>query len=208
MSQKSLAIEIISDIVCPWCWVGKRKLEKALASYDKVQDYSIVWRPYQLRPNAPVEGTPKAPDTPDNPRVGQRLKAAGGSVGIDFTGKTDRSPNTLLAHALLEHTLEKRGWKKQNQVQEALFQAYFTDGIFPDEPNLIKIAHSNEVEDFETALRETSLLEDVRKNIQLNYSVNRGHGVPFFIVNGQAVFSGAQDPSTFHKAFDAVLNDE
>jgi len=207
MSKQSLSIEIISDIICPWCWVGKRKLEKALETY-KVQDFQIVWRPYQLRPDTPMEGKPKAPDTPNNPRVGSRLKAAGASVGINFTGKTDRTPNTLLGHALLEHTLEKHGWKKQNEVQEALFQAYFTDGVFPDENNLISIANEHGVDSFRFAVSDPSLLGHVRDNIKENYTVNHGHGVPFFIVNGKPAFAGAQDPSTFHQVFDAILDEE
>ena len=81
----------------------------------------------------------KPPNTPDNPRVGRHLKTAGEAVRINFTGLTDRSPNTLVSHALLEYALEKHGQKKQNEVQEALFQGYFTDGVYPDLSNVASI---------------------------------------------------------------------
>lgn len=64
-------------------------------------DVTINWVPYQLRPQHPPEGVAKPPDTPDNPRVGQRMKAMGAADGINFTGKCDRSPNTLLSHVLM-----------------------------------------------------------------------------------------------------------
>ena len=80
---------------------------------------SIAWRPFLLRPNTPLEGTPKAPDTPDNPRVGARMKQAGATVGIDFTGKCDRAPNSVGAHTLIKFLEGKPG---QNQLAEILFR--------------------------------------------------------------------------------------
>ena len=65
-------------------------------------EVAVQWKPFLLRPNMPEDGTPKAPDTPDNPRVGARLKAAGAAAGVNFTGKTDRSPNSSKAHALVK----------------------------------------------------------------------------------------------------------
>ena len=82
-----------------------------------------------------------------------------------------------------------KGWKKQNEVQEALFKAYFTDGVFLDEEKLIEIANDHNVRGFEEAVKGQSLLEEVERNVQKNYSVNRGHGVPFFIVNASKVRS-------------------
>jgi predicted DsbA family dithiol-disulfide isomerase len=73
----------------PWCWVGKRKMETAMAMFPQ-HTFAVTWQPFLLRPNAPREGVLKAPDTPDNPRVGARMKGAGQAVGIDFTGKCDR----------------------------------------------------------------------------------------------------------------------
>ena len=144
-------------------------------------------------------------DTPDNPRVGQRLKTAGSAVGIDFTGKTDRSPNTLLSHVLLDYTLKEYGSEKQNEVQEALFRGYFTDGIFPDISGLSSIAGSCGLDEAEVklALSDENLHHKVWKKVEKNFNEVDG-GVPTFIINGHRVFSGAQDPETFHKAFDML----
>ena len=91
---------------------------------------SIAWRPFLLRPNTPLEGTPKAPDTPDNPRVGTRMKQAGAAVGIDFTGKCDRAPNSVGAHTLIKFLEGKPG---QNQLAEILFRQV---SVFAKDPGL------------------------------------------------------------------------
>lgn len=211
LANNKIIIEIISDVVCPWCWVGKRKLETALKTYPGGPiEAQVTWRPYQLRPDAPLEGVLKSPNTPSNPRVPPRLKAAGAAVGIDFTGKTDRSPNTLLSHLLLDYALEEHGWEKQNEVQEILFQSYFTDGVFPDEENLISLAGKCGMDrtKVEATLQDEKLLEKVRKEVKANYGAVHGQGVPFFILNGRPAFSGAQDPATFHRVFDLLLEDE
>mmetsp|Transcript_11292 Transcript_11292/g.27770 ORF Transcript_11292/g.27770 Transcript_11292/m.27770 type:complete len:158 (-) Transcript_11292:57-530(-) len=151
-------------------------------------------------------GVLKLPDTPDNPRVGRHMKAGGEAVGINFTGKTDRSPNTLASHALLVHVLEKYGAKKQNEVNEALFRGYFTDGVYPDVDGLEAIAvgcglDGNEVK---RAVTDESLLSRTQQEVKQNYEKVMG-GVPTFFINGHRAFSGAQDPASFHQAFDALL---
>lgn len=134
------------------------------------------------------------------------MKMAGEAVGIDFTGKTDRSPNTLVAHALLEYALENHGPEKQNEVQEALFKGYFTDGVYPDVSNATAIAVSCGLDGEEVgrALVDEGRLRKVREAVRRNYDAVDG-GVPTFVVNGRRVFSGAQDPSTFHRAFGMLL---
>eukprot|EP00567_Pseudictyota_dubia_P015701 CAMPEP_0197456602 /NCGR_PEP_ID=MMETSP1175-20131217/43824_1 /TAXON_ID=1003142 /ORGANISM="Triceratium dubium, Strain CCMP147" /LENGTH=211 /DNA_ID=CAMNT_0042990723 /DNA_START=57 /DNA_END=692 /DNA_ORIENTATION=+ len=210
MSSKKLLIEVISDLADRGAGSVKRKLEKALATYRSSGGGSVeaevIWRPYQLRPQAPPEGVPKPPDTPDNPRVGRRLKEAGEPVGINFTGKTDRSPNTLVAHALLDYTLEKAGHQKQNEVQEALFKGYFTDGVYPDVDGATSIGVSCGLDEQEVkaALTDEAGLKKVQETVYRNYNLVDG-GVPFFIINGRGAFSGAQDPSTFHRVFDRLL---
>jgi len=134
------------------------------------------------------------------------MKSAGASVGIDFTGKCDRAPNTLLSHALLEFTLTKYGSVKQNEVAERIFKMYFTDGIFPDSTNLSLIGRECGLEKSEVdlALSDRGKLEDIKRTIRDN-SRKVPHGVPLFVFNGQPFFSGAQDPATFHEVFDEIL---
>lgn len=159
-----------------------------------------------LRPQTPPEGIPKAPDTPNNPRVGARMKAAGASVGIDFTGKCDRVPNTLLAHSLLEFTLQKYGSSKQNEVAERIFKMYFTDGIFPDATNLSVVGQECGLEknEIDSSLNNEENLENLKRIVRTGAASVRS-GVPFFVFNGQPAFSGAQDPATFHKIFHQLL---
>jgi predicted DsbA family dithiol-disulfide isomerase len=197
--------------------VGKKNLETAFQTYKpsgssdstpavSESDVEIVWEPYQLRPSAPPEGIPKPPDTPSNPRVGARMKAAGLNVGIDFTGKTDRSPNTLLAHMLSDYVLEKYGWKKQNELQERMFKGYFTDGIYPDVNALAYMGRDCGLDEKEVreALADDGLRYKVTNMISQNNEAVLG-GVPMFIMNGRPAFSGARDPSAFHVVFDVLL---
>lgn len=166
----------------------------------------VVWSPYQLRPNMPLAGLPKAPDTKDNPRVGARMKSAGLAAGIDFTGKTDRYPNTLDAHVMLDYVLEQSNPAKQNEVQERLFKAYFTDGIFPDKENLAKLAAECGIDDKKAkeALEDDGRRYKVKGLIEANRR-RVTSGVPYFIFNGQPMFSGARGVETFHEVFDMFL---
>eukprot|EP01006_Ploeotia_vitrea_P044203 TRINITY_DN66817_c10_g1_i2.p1 TRINITY_DN66817_c10_g1~~TRINITY_DN66817_c10_g1_i2.p1 ORF type:complete len:166 (+),score=28.00 TRINITY_DN66817_c10_g1_i2:235-732(+) len=162
--------------------------------------------PFFLRPNFPPEGKPKPPDTPGNPRVNPRLKAAGAAVGIDFTGKTDRAPNTLLAHTLMSYALSQEGEDKQNALSEILFRHYFTDGLYPDVTNLKSAAAEAglDVDKAVTWMTDVDKQKDVAKEAAA--ISNRGvHGVPYFYFNGKDFgLSGAQPPDTFLQAFQAV----
>jgi predicted DsbA family dithiol-disulfide isomerase len=186
--------------------VGKRNLETAIRQSPQY-DVTVRWKPYQLRPDNPREGVEKAPNTAENPRVGARMKQAGQSVGIDFTGKCDRSPNTLYAHTLLAYVADKHGFAAQNKVQERLFQAYFTDGHYPSIDNLCTLVA--EVQDidppvdvpalrrvFEEAELEKTVAQEVRQNSKV------ANGVPFFYFNGKPAFSGAQPPAAFAECFE------
>lgn len=134
------------------------------------------------------------------------MKNAGLSVGIDFTGKCDRTPNTLLGHALLDFALETSGPEKQNEVAERIFKAYYTDGIFPNAANLSAVGTECGLkkDDVDSALSNQDNLKKVQASINRNRRLVPG-GVPFFVFNGQPAFSGAQDPSTFHEVFDQIL---
>mmetsp|Transcript_1455 Transcript_1455/g.3083 ORF Transcript_1455/g.3083 Transcript_1455/m.3083 type:complete len:135 (+) Transcript_1455:514-918(+) len=134
------------------------------------------------------------------------MKEAGKSVGIDFTGLTDRSPNTLNAHIVLDYVLEEYGSEKQNEVQERLFKGYFTDGIYPDKNALTKMAEECGVDanGVKEALDDDGRRYKVTSAVQENAQDVVG-GVPFFIINGRPAFSGARDASTFHQVFDMLL---
>lgn len=174
-------------------------------------DVEVSWRPFLLRPNIPEEGVEKPPATPghrfpgDNGRVNPRLKSAGLNVGIDFTGLTDRYPNTVAAHALLEYALVEHGPKVQNDLAEILFRHYFTDGLYPDQTNLRAAAVEARI-DADAALK-FAFRSDIQQQVRheaLNASRGGIGGVPFFYVNGKPAFSGAQPVDSFEE----LLRDE
>lgn len=171
-------------------------------------DFEVTWVPFLLRPQMPAEGIPKAPATPDNPRVGARLKGAGAAVGINFTGACDVTPNTIQAHAVLEFTLVTHGAAAQNALAEALFQAYFTDGVCPMGADVLARLAAEALPqlsaDEVAALRAHAAgregEEDVRRKAE-QVSRSGVSGVPMFYLNGAPAFSGAQPEEAFLDAF-------
>ena len=129
------------------------------------------------------------------------MKAAGDAVGINFTGLTDRYPNTLAAHALLAFAAETAP-EKQNVLQEILFRHYFTDGRYPAGDNLSAAAAEAGLDPAqalsyaESSARQAEAAAAARANAQRGIS-----GVPFFIINGKPEFSGAQPPNAFVDIF-------
>lgn len=163
-------------------------------------EVKVRWLPFQLRPNTPLAGDPKPPNTPQNPRVGARLRTAGEGVGINFTGLTDRSPNTLLAHTLMKFAEDSTG--NNNTLSEILFRHYFTDGKYPDEENLRSAAEEAglDVEAAVAYMSDPAKQAVVAEEAQ-SYSDRGISGVPSFFVNGRLAFSGAQPPQAFLTAF-------
>eukprot|EP00092_Neocalanus_flemingeri_P058636 GFUD01069905.1.p1 GENE.GFUD01069905.1~~GFUD01069905.1.p1 ORF type:complete len:205 (-),score=64.78 GFUD01069905.1:85-699(-) len=204
MSLKpKIDITIVSDVICPWCWVGKRKLEMAMEKVKTKYSFEVKWEPFLLASNLPVEG--KLKTSPQNERVPAHLKAAGSGVGIDFTGATNRIPNTIAAHVLLD-LAGKISSEVQNILQEKLFKANFTDGIFLDEENLAKIGEEVGIEKEVTVktLRDYSNRTQIKEEAK-KWSRSGVTGVPYFIMNERRLFSGAQDVETFLSAFQKAV---
>jgi len=171
----------------------------------------VQWQPFQLRPGTPLTGVQKEPRVvrPDgsNSRVNPRLGQAGRRVGIDFTGLTDRAPNTLASHVALHYAAEEGGAAAQNELQELLFKAYFTDGVFLDAKNVAELAGKVEGLTVEGALEAVND-ENLTARVKLlagQLSRNGITGVPFFFINQRPAFSGAQPPAAFEAAFAAAL---
>eukprot|EP00122_Pirum_gemmata_P015495 Pgem_evm1s14482 len=199
--KKLIQVEIVSDIICPWCWVGKRNIETAIESSKDLYDVQVKWLPFQLRPNTPLEGRVKT-DPPEE-RVGARLKEVGLRHNINFTGLCDRVPNTAKAHTLLHYAQEYADLKTQNHIQEALFHGYFTDGKFPGDVDFL-VAVANEYGLDKNKVREYINSEEANTTVQQFSTFNSYNGisgVPFFIMNGQQMFSGGQPPENILEAF-------
>jgi len=202
-NKKAVDVAITSDLMCPWCWVGLRKLQEASKIADV--DTRITWKPYLLRPNLPEEGIPKADPTPES-RVSKHLKVAGREVGIDFTGLTDRTPNTTLFHAVMKMLQDDRNFSSElvTRFHEAVFEGYFTLGVFPDDDGILtaaeKVADPILVESIQDLLDDAPRLSKLQKEVReeaRDASMRGISGVPAFEFNGVPAFSGAQPVSTF-----------
>jgi predicted DsbA family dithiol-disulfide isomerase len=207
-----LEIEIFSDVVCPWCFIGKRRLDRVLAE-DLGEGVSLRWRPYQLHPNMPVEGVDRGaylerrygPDA-DRSRMPARIAEEAASEGLELRfDRIARMPNTLLAHRLMELAYEH---DCQHELAEALFQAYFCDGLdVGDLQTLVSIGQTCGLQkDVVSAyLTGASGLAEVRE--QLARAVDVGvSGVPgYYLANG-FLLPGAQTSETMAQIILRVKN--
>ena len=201
-----MRIDIYSDIVCPWCYVGKRRLERALTSVGS--DVHVVWRPFQLNPMMPSDGMDRTTYLKAKfgsleafGRMEEQLLAAGTEEQIPFAfEKIQLTPNTFAAHRLVWHAAQQG---KQDEVVENLFRAYFLEGNnIGDLKILTHVAAEAELDRTET---ESFLASDKgAAEVKGEEAVGRRlgiRGVPYFILNGSISISGAQPPDIFVSAF-------
>jgi len=203
-------IDVFSDVVCPWCFVGKRRLEQALAQAG-LGEAEVHWHAFQLNPDLPPEGmdrkryleTKFGPGTLE--RIHARLDEVGKEAGIDFQfDRIQRSPNTRDAHRLL-WLAGTQG--KQGALKEALLNAYFIEGRdVGDRRVLAEIAAAVGVDaDVSAFLAGDGGLREVEQDLMTGARLQIS-GVPFFIFEGRVALAGAQPPEVFQQALDAVRN--
>ena len=213
-----LVVDIVSDVVCPWCFIGKRKLEAALAELrgrEPDLDATVRWHPFQLNPDLPAEGVSRAAyleakfgGKARTAKIYERVREVGTDVGIAFDfDRIERQPNTLDAHRLI-------GWAQQrgdaNDLVERLFHAYFLNGRYVgDREVLVDIAqaagHSGEAVRAMLASGEGG--EAVRAADREAREAGIG-GVPFFIFGGRTALGGAHDPPMLLQAIDEARKSE
>ena len=200
-----LTIDVISDVICPWCFIGKRRLENALNG----RPATVRWHPFQLNPDMPREGIDrkeyrirKFGSWERSLELDAQVAAAGRGEGIAFNfDKMARTPNTLDAHRIIWLAGE-RG--VQDAVVEALFLAYFTDGRdLSDRATLAEVAAGAGLDRDEVVelLEGDKGLDVVRAGEEQARRIGVS-GVPFFVVNGKVALSGAQPPEMFRQAFE------
>ena len=202
MSQ-AITVDVVSDVVCPWCYIGKRKLEAALRD---MPDVEVRWRPYQLDPAIPAGGLDrkvymdKKFGAERHKEIALRITEAGAAEGIAFAfDKIAVSPNTLDAHRLIRWAASAG---KQNEVKERLMQLYFTQGgNIGDRAVLVAVAESAGMDGATVAklLEDGSDIDAVREEIAMAQRMGVT-GVPFFIFNGKVAVSGAQPPEVLRDA--------
>lgn len=200
-----LTIDVISDVICPWCFIGKRRLEKALNG----RPASVRWHPFELNPDMPREGIErkayrikKFGSWERSQELDADVAAAGQGEGIAFNfDRQSRTPNTLDAHRVIWIAGE-RG--VQDAVVEALFQAYFTDGHdLSDRGTLAGVAAGAGLDraEIDELLASDKGLDVIRAAEEQARRLGVS-GVPFFVVNGRVALSGAQPPELFRQAFE------
>ena len=207
-----MRIDIVADVICPWCFIGKRRLEIALAQRPTITP-DITWRPYQLNPDMPPEGMPreaylaaKFGGQAHAKRINQAVVDTGASVSIPFAfDKIERTPNTLMAHRLVRFA-QRAG--RATELVERLFSAYFIEGRDVGErETLAAIAGESGLD--AAAAREFLAGASERAEVMADDAGARRLGinaVPCFIFAGQYAISGAQEPPFFFPVFDLVQN--
>ena len=215
MNRIDLKIDIVSDIVCPWCAIGYKKLAEAMTQLSKEIRFEVNWKPYELHPEIPKEGFDKKEyykiKFGESSRSNDRfsfISNEGKKVGIDFNfNKSKNLPNTFLAHRLLWLSRSKN---IQNVLAEALFYAYFTDGRdIGNEDELTEIASENglnkeEVWDFfQTDLGRNEVLREEKRAKEMNI-----FSVPTYIFDKKYLLVGGQEPDTFKKYMKRVIEVE
>lgn len=201
-----MKIEIWSDIMCPFCYIGKRHFEVAKAQVPFRDEIEVVWKSFQLDPTLPTQASGETVAEYLTKRKGmsieqsqgmlQQITERGKAVGITFNQEKSIPVNTLQAHRMI-HFAQANG--KASQMEEALFKAYFTDNKnIGDSEVLINLAASIELDKQEAAdyLASDKGIEQVKADI-LEAQKMKVSGVPFFVIDRTYAISGAQPINMF-----------
>ena len=205
--QKRLTVEVVSDVVCPWCYIGKRRLEKALALLGSDAEVNVRFLPFQLNPEMPEGGMPRADyrrskfgSIERSRQLDARVAAEGRGEGIEFAfERMARTPNTIAAHRLIE--LAQREGVGQAVVDE-LFRAYFEQAKDVGDPKVLEeIAQRSGVSGWpqESDATEVAALEEEMRGLGIS-------AVPTFIFDRKLGVSGAHPPEALAQAMREALS--
>lgn len=201
-------VTIISDTICPWCYVGKRRFERALSSRDNVE-VNIEWRAFQLNPDMPAEGMDRHKymvrkfGSPERVKeIFDAITAAGNGVGISFAfDKIARTPNTVGSHRLIAMAGANG---RQDAVVEVLFRRYFEDAEDIGDLDVLVDAGVEAGLDAEGLRRYLESQEGAEAVLRENEAAHKVgiSGVPCFIFDNKYAVSGAQEAEIFQQVFD------
>ncbi|QRM55520.1 DsbA family oxidoreductase [Sinorhizobium sp. BG8] len=199
--METLTIDVVSDVVCPWCYLGKKRLDKALDTLSDELSVAVTYRPYQLDPDLPPQGVDhkrhlaaKLGGQTAVDRAHDHLTALGQEIGIDFDfDAVAISPNTLDAHRLMRWAMIE-GPEVQSKVSSALFKAYFEEGRnIGDRATLLDISEQTGMDRavvcalFSAGADVASVKEEIKLARDMGVT-----GVPCFIVDNKYAVVGAQ----------------
>ncbi len=210
----TLKIDIVSDVVCPWCVIGFRNLKKAMEELKSELDFEISWKPYELHPEIPQEGYDKKLyiqqkfGSSDGISRYDEITKIGESLNFNFNfSKTERIPNTFMAHRLLWKSEE---YNLQTELSEALFTAYFTDGLdIGSKEILAEISESlgmnkNEILNF----LDSSEGGQETADLEMNFIEKSIGAVPTYFINDKYIIQGGQEPETFVSFLRKIIQKE
>ncbi|MBX2945760.1 MAG: DsbA family oxidoreductase [Cyclobacteriaceae bacterium] len=202
--KQRIRIDVVSDVVCPWCYIGKRRLEKALQNLAGKYDFDVTYHPFELNPQLPVEGVNQKEYLVNKfggeeryHQITAHVTRVAAEEGLTFNFQQQAvSPNTRHAHRIIQWALP---FGKQADVKEALMKAYFTEGIDLSKPeNLASVSSSaglnkNDVEALLQTSNGLAAVERAGKEMQ-QLGIT---GVPFYIIQNKYGLSGAQPTAIF-----------
>ncbi|HEV7246861.1 MAG TPA: DsbA family oxidoreductase [Shinella sp.] len=208
--MEAITIDVVSDVVCPWCYLGKKRLEQAIETVKDELAVAVTFRPYQLNPDLPPEGVDHKKHLAEKlggidavDRAHQMLTDLGHAAGIDFDFPAVKiSPNTLDAHRLLRWAMIE-GPAVQERVAVALFKAYFEEGRnVGDHAVLLDVAEASGMDRaVVTALFSAGAdVDSVKQEIGMARDMGVT-GVPCFIIDNKYAVMGAQSPDVLANAF-------
>jgi len=201
-------IEIWADVVCPWCYIGKRRLERALASFEHRDEVEVIVRSYELDPFAPETGTETTvqvlsrkfgADEADTRAMMARADEVAAGEGLHFAHADALHARTLTAHRLL-HLARSAG--RQEALLEELLAAYFTRGESLGDRDVLRAAAASaglDPDRVEQVLASDEFRDDVLADVARARAYG-STGVPFFVIDGRFGISGAQPTEVFEQA--------
>ena len=210
MQQESITVDIVSDVACPWCYVGKRRLEAALKEW-KGAPVKVTWHPFQLDPTIPKEGldrdtylSNKFGDLERTKEMTDRLTEVGAEEGITFNfGDKWLAINTLPLHQLL-HVAGEEGFK--DTLKERFLKAYFDENLHLNKSEVLVAVMAEygwNAEKTNQVLTDDNIADVVKQEIA-HYQQRGVTRVPFFIINDKYGINGAQPVNVFLDAFAQV----
>ncbi|RNI28884.1 DsbA family oxidoreductase [Rufibacter latericius] len=211
-----MKVEIWSDVVCPFCYIGKRRFEKALEGFQGKDKVEVVWRSFQLDPDMKVVpgqsvheylGKRKGTTAAEGKKMNDYMADMAKEVGLHYDFDKAIINNTFDAHRLL-HLAKKHG--KQNEMKERLFAAYYTQGKnVGDLDTLVQLGEEVGLNGAEIreALQKETYAQEVQQDMYEAQQVGV-RGVPFYVFNDKYAVSGAQPTELFQEVLDKVWEEE
>lgn len=202
MNKIKIRVDVVSDVICPWCYIGKRRLENAIGRLPENFEIDLHFLPFELNPDTPKSGRDHKKYLADRfggyekvEQMHDHVTNVAAGEGLDFHFERQPTmPNTFDAHRLIQYAA---AFGKQPEVKEALMKAYFEEGVDLSK-NILDVAEKVGLDRAKAHafLESDELVDEVRQMEHLNYQ-RKISGVPFYIINNKYGVSGAQPSDTF-----------